>query len=125
MINPFEARWAHRRIKAGKKKVGTYPSKFYWDSVNRQFYEKTMPDYAVAEAEFNSRFYFHTVDPEDRDDHDPAGVIKSLPQAEVHGRIFDQPDNPANIIEVDGRKYVNVRQRYYEALAERRAKKAA
>ncbi|WP_141728318.1 hypothetical protein [Devosia insulae] len=105
------------------KTVGTYPGKWYWDSVNRQFYERVIPDYAIPEAEFNSRFYFHTVPPEERERHDPAGVIKSIKSAEVHGRVFE-PDNPANIVERDGLKFVNVRQNYYDALNERRSKRA-
>lgn len=120
--------FARRRemvAKANRRKVATNPGQWYFDSVNQQFYQKTVPDYAVPEAEFSQRFYFPKVGGEDRADHDPAYVIKSLPQAEVHGRIFDQPDNPANVIERDGLRFVNVRQNYYDAMNERCQKQTA
>lgn len=107
-----------------RQPLGTYPGQWWFDSVNRKFYRKTIPDFAVPEAEFNKRFYFHTVDPEERDSHDPAGVIKSIRIAEVHGRVWE-PENPASIIERDGLKYVNVRQSYNDAINAQNAKKAA
>lgn len=107
-------------LNKARAKVGCYASQFYWDSVNRQFYQKTIPDYAVPEAEFNKKFYFFNVDPEDRPSYDCAAVIKAIKNAEVHGRVYE-PDNPENIVVRDGLKYVNVRQSYYDALNERRA----
>lgn len=125
MTNPyFTSNDAKARRKRGRPKIGTYPGSWYFDTVNRQFYEKRMPDYSVPEAEFSKRFYFHTVDPEDRDKHDPAVVIKSIRNAEVHGRVWE-PDNPANVLERDGLRFVNVRQNFYDALNERRSKQAA
>lgn len=125
LINPF----VQRRDRAEnnhtkKKKVGIYASQFYWDSVNRLFIEKQMPDYTVPEAEFNSRFYCRFVDPEDRDAHDPAALVKSIKSAEVHGRVWE-PDNPANIIERDGKRLVNVKESYYDALTRKQRKKKA
>lgn len=126
LINPFVQRRDRVENKGNKKKkVGIYASQFYFDSVNRLFIEKQMPDYAIPEDEFNSKFYCRYIDPEDRDAHDPAALIKSMKSAEVHGRIWE-PDNPAHIVERDGLRLVNVKQNYYDAvIKKRRNKKAA
>jgi hypothetical protein len=111
-------------VRRQKAKIGVYPSQFYWDSVNKCFYQKTIPDYSIPERLFNKKYYFHTVDPEDRDDFDCAEYIKSIRSAEVHGRVFE-PDNPENIVIRDGKRLVNVRERYYDAINRKREKKMA
>lgn len=125
LVDPFVQRRDRAENKArGKQKVGIYASQFYWDSVNRLFIEKKIPDYAIPENEFNSKFYCRYIDPEDRDAHDPAALIKSMKSAEVHGRIWE-PDNPAHMVEGDGLRLVNVKQNYYDAMLNKRRKKKA
>lgn len=125
LIDPFVQRRDRAEIKSRKKaKVGIYASQFYFDSVNRLFIDKKIPDYAIPEAEFNSKFYCRYIDPEDRDAHDPAAVVRSMKSSHVHGRVWE-PDNPAHIVERDGQRLVNVKQNYYAAMLEKRRKKKA
>jgi hypothetical protein len=107
-----------------RKKIGCYANQFFYDRVNRFFYLKTIPDLAIPEDEFNSRYYLFTTPEDERDDDDPASVIKSLRHNALDGRIFE-PDNPQNVVIRDGKRLVNARQSYYSARDIRESRKKA